>query len=244
MPSPRPSKAWNWTNRAVRQRAGRGQHATQRDTRPLRDGRPAFFARVPRDLRAAGEALEVRQRVRAGPCNATFDRHAVVAKRAVSQAGVTLAQRRRQRHVRVCGVRGPDRGERGDVLAPVLTREPARQQRAVRGVREVVTHPQQVSVRRRQFTATAARQQHASRSGERRHEHVAPGEHRSPCHARSPIVMARMCWRNPVATTITTCTRRNPMSATHTAKWIVRADCMPPNSVSRNGKPSSPQATS
>ena len=27
------------------------------------------------------------------------------------------------------------------------------------------------------------------------------------------------------------------MSAIHTAKWIVRADCMPPNSVSRNGKP-------
>jgi hypothetical protein len=43
-------------------------------------------------------------------------------------------------------------------------------------------------------------------------------------------------WRlNPVSKTIATCTTKNKTSATNAKKWIVRADCEPPNKSSKAG---------
>ena len=54
--------------------------------------------------------------------------------------------------------------------------------------------------------------------------------------APRPVIMARMRLLKPVCQTSATWTSRKSTSAHATKKWIVRADCCPPNAVTRKGK--------
>src|SRR5215831_464495 len=110
-----------------------------------------------------------------------------------------------------------------------------RQQSLMRGIRECVSHPQNVSISRRQLLRATSKKQSAQ-GRYPSHDHTAAGYQLASFHIFPVKVIPRIWFLNPDAMIINTCTSRNRIRIANAKKWIVRADWNPPNMPDRNGK--------
>src|SRR4051794_36961759 len=205
------------------------QHVRQSHAGPLGDERPAFFAGLVGDLRVRGILLQIRERERCGARDHAVDAQPPVREAANQQAVVRID----------LGRRAIDRNRARDVVAAELASESMlADEQTLRCIRQRLPDAVQTAGVGRYETAATRDADSCSAC----HRSETASDHRSPrddpAHNDStsrPEIISRMRARMPPLNASATCPSTKITISAATKKWIVRADCCPPNMLTITG---------